>query len=97
VIADTAGKYSYAQHVTADFVYVRLHGSGQRYVGRYGDNELERWAEKTAAWWREVRDVHVHFDNDARGHAPHDAQRLSARVRARLGTETSAPRARGAV
>jgi hypothetical protein len=29
VIADTAGKYSYAEHVTADFVYVRLHGSGQ--------------------------------------------------------------------
>jgi uncharacterized protein YecE (DUF72 family) len=88
VIADTAGKFGYAEHVTADFVYVRLHGSGQLYVGRYGDDELERWAEKTAAWWREGRDVYVYFDNDARGHAPHDAQRLSARVSACLGTET---------
>jgi hypothetical protein len=28
VIADTAGKYSCAEHVTADSVYVRLQGSG---------------------------------------------------------------------
>ena len=32
VIADTAGKYSCAEHVTADSVYVRLQGSGGRDV-----------------------------------------------------------------
>ena len=85
VIADTAGKFAYAEHVTAGFVYVRLHGSGQLYVGRYGDGELEAWADKTAAWSREGRDVYVYFDNDARGHAPHDAQRLAGRVASRLG------------
>jgi uncharacterized protein YecE (DUF72 family) len=31
------------------------------------------------------RDVYAYFDNDARGHAPWDAERLIARVRARLG------------
>jgi uncharacterized protein YecE (DUF72 family) len=90
VIADTAGKFPYAEHVTADFVYVRLHGSGRLYVGRYGDEQIEAWAEKAAAWSREGRDVYVYFDNDARGHAPHDAERLSLRVRARLGAETPA-------
>jgi uncharacterized protein YecE (DUF72 family) len=29
VIADTAGKFPYAEEVTADFVYVRLHGSAE--------------------------------------------------------------------
>jgi uncharacterized protein YecE (DUF72 family) len=29
--------------------------------------------------------VYVYFDNDARGHAPHDAQRLARRVASRLG------------
>jgi uncharacterized protein YecE (DUF72 family) len=95
VIADTAGKFSYAEHVTAGFVYVRLHGSGQLYVGRYGDDELETWADKAAAWSQEGRDVYVYFDNDARGHAPRDAQRLALRVAGRLGAPgaraTSAP------
>jgi uncharacterized protein YecE (DUF72 family) len=85
VIADTAGKFSYAEHVTANFVYVRLHGSGRIYAGRYGDEELDRWAGKTAAWSREGLDVYVYFDNDARGHAPRDAQRLALRVEGRLG------------
>ena len=82
VIADTAGKFSYAEHVTARFVYVRLHGSGQLYASRYTDAELDSWAGKTKAWSREGRDVYVYFDNDARGHAPHDAQRLALRVAA---------------
>jgi uncharacterized protein YecE (DUF72 family) len=92
VIADTAGKFTYAEHVTADFVYVRLHGSGQLYVGRYADAELDRWAEKAAAWSREGKDVYVYFDNDAHGHAPHDARRLADR----LGAEAAAPRAAAA-
>ena len=29
---------------------------------------------------REGRDVYVYFDNDARGHAPHDARRLAERL-----------------
>ena len=98
VIADTAGKFSYAEHVTAGFVYVRLHGSGQLYVGRYEDEQLEAWADKTVAWSQEGRDVYVYFDNDARGHAPHDAQRLARRVAARLGAPAApAPRATRAV
>jgi uncharacterized protein YecE (DUF72 family) len=90
VIADTAGKSPYAEHVTASFVYVRLHGSGRLYVGRYADEQLEAWAEKTVAWSQEGRDVYVYFDNDAPGHAPQDAQRLARRVSARLGAPAAA-------
>ena len=69
--------------MTADFVYVRLHGSRQLYVSGYTDAELDEWAAKVHAWRRSSgRDVYVYFDNDAKVHAPFDALRLSERVRA---------------
>jgi uncharacterized protein YecE (DUF72 family) len=54
VIADTAGKLSCPEHVTARFVYVRLHGSRRLYASRYGEEGLERWAGKAEAWSREA-------------------------------------------
>ncbi len=50
VIADTAGTFPYADEVTTDFVYVRLHGSDQLYVSGYTDAELDEWARKIAVW-----------------------------------------------
>jgi uncharacterized protein YecE (DUF72 family) len=80
VIADTAGKFPYAEEVTSDFVYVRLHGSQELYVSGYTDAELDEWARKIAHWRGEARDVYVYFDNDAKVHAPFDAARLAERV-----------------
>jgi uncharacterized protein YecE (DUF72 family) len=89
VIADSAGKFVRADEVTAGFVYVRLHGSGALYSGGYPPAELDEWARRVAAWAAPehgpARDVYVYFDNDALGHAPHDAIALSERVRTRLG------------
>ena len=82
VIADTAGKFPYAEEVTADFVYVRLHGSQELYASGYTDAELDAWAKKIARWRGGGREVYVYFDNDAKVHAPFDALRLMARVRA---------------
>ena len=82
VIADTAGRFPYAEEVTADFVYVRLHGSRQLYVSGYTDDELNDWADRIREWTsgeyngRQL-DVYVYFDNDAKVHAPHDALRLT--------------------
>ncbi|HTK48964.1 MAG TPA: DUF72 domain-containing protein [Gemmatimonadaceae bacterium] len=81
VVADTAGKFPYAEEVTADFVYVRLHGSRELYASGYTDAELDDWARKVARWRRAGRDVYVYFDNDAKVHAPFDALRLAERVR----------------
>ena len=84
VVADTAGKFPYAEEVTADFVYVRLHGSQELYASGYTDAELDEWARKIAAWRSadgKARDVYVYFDNDAKVHAPFDAMRLAERVR----------------
>jgi uncharacterized protein YecE (DUF72 family) len=80
VVADTAGKFPYAEEVTADFVYVRLHGSEVLYTSGYRDDELDAWRSKIRRWTRRGLDVYVYFDNDAKVHAPHDALRLIERV-----------------
>jgi uncharacterized protein YecE (DUF72 family) len=80
VIADTAGRHPYAEKVTADFVYIRLHGSTELYVSGYSDEELDNWASKIRRWTRAGKDVYVYFDNDAKVHAPHDALRLKQRL-----------------
>jgi len=64
--------------VTASFVYVRGHGPGGRYVGRYPATELEDWARRIADWRREGRDVYAYFDNDVKSAAPLDALALKA-------------------
>lgn len=82
VFADTAGRFGYADVLTTDFAYVRLHGSTQLYISGYSDDELNDWAARIRRWRRRgARDAYVYFDNDAKVHAPLDAQRLAERLR----------------
>lgn len=67
---------------TAGFVYVRLHGPGGHYFGRYPEGELASWAKRIAAWRSDGRDVFVYFDNDVEGAAPLDAAALRSRLTA---------------
>jgi len=50
VVADTAGKWPAMEDLTADFLYLRLHGDEQIYVSGYSDSALETWAKKIRAW-----------------------------------------------
>ena len=50
VVADTAGKWPAIEDVTADFMYVRLHGDEEIYVSGYTDAALDAWAVKIHAW-----------------------------------------------
>jgi uncharacterized protein YecE (DUF72 family) len=50
VVADTAGKWPDWEDVTADFVYIRLHGEHELYASGYEDDSLERWARKIRLW-----------------------------------------------
>lgn len=52
VVADTAGKWPSMEDVTADFVYVRLHGDKKIYESGYTDAALDAWSEKVDAWRR---------------------------------------------
>lgn len=115
VVADTV-EWPLLFDITSDFVYCRLHGSEELYASGYGDEALDRWADRVVQWAtgnevedepkgsrlhghhasekmapkRKTRDVYVYFDNDAKVHAPFDAQGLMQRVNERLNTNAKA-------
>jgi uncharacterized protein YecE (DUF72 family) len=100
VVADTAGKFPYAEDLTSDFAYVRLHGAEELYVSGYTPRALDHWAERILLWRKSrqpknarlvstgrraaIRDVYVYFDNDAKVKAPEDARGLRTRLERRL-------------
>jgi uncharacterized protein YecE (DUF72 family) len=63
VVADTAGKWPLAEDVTADFVYLRLHGDKKLYVSGYTRAAIDFWASRVRAW--------------ANGGEPADARRIA--------------------
>jgi uncharacterized protein YecE (DUF72 family) len=67
VVADTARRWPFVEDVTADFVYVRLHGDEEIYASGYGDAALDRWARRLRAW--------------RVGREPVDAQRIAGATR----------------
>jgi uncharacterized protein YecE (DUF72 family) len=69
--------------VTSDFVYVRLHGPGAAYQGKYSDSDLALWAMKIEGWVRANLDVFFYFDNDQAGFAAQNALKLSGMVSGR--------------
>jgi uncharacterized protein YecE (DUF72 family) len=66
------------------FVYVRFHGSAG-YTGRYAEEALRGWADWLAGRARDGAPVFAYFNNDAGGHAPHDAMRLRQLVDRAMG------------
>jgi uncharacterized protein YecE (DUF72 family) len=59
--------------VTADFVYVRLHGPDGPYQGCYDNRALSRWVKRIRDWQDSGKPVHCYFDNDEKGYAPQNA------------------------
>lgn len=62
--------------VTADFTYVRYHGTESKYRGGYPARRLAPDARWMADRLAEGLDVHAYFNNDLGGHAVRDAARL---------------------
>jgi uncharacterized protein YecE (DUF72 family) len=54
VIADTAKKFPYAEDLTADFVYCRLHGDKELYASGYSAKVLY-WLANRIEHWRAGR------------------------------------------
>ena len=66
---------------TGPIAYVRFHGAGGKYWGRYSDEALLGWAEWMVEQAHESREVWAYFNNDIHADAIHDAQTLRAMVR----------------
>ncbi len=62
--------------VTADFIYVRLHGPDGAYIGKYNDRALSSWAEVFSGWAEEGKEIFCYFDNDEKGYAVQNALKL---------------------
>ena len=76
-IYELAGRLAPRQ-VTADWIYVRLHGPGSAYRGKYDVQTLAGWMGAFSAWMRQGRDVYCYFDNDEAGYAVQNALALEA-------------------
>jgi uncharacterized protein YecE (DUF72 family) len=50
VFADTAGRWPYMEDITADFIYVRLHGDEELYVSGYDAATLDLWSKRIKLW-----------------------------------------------
>ena len=62
---------------TADHIYIRGHGPRGNYSGSYTSSTLRRWVEHIRIWRTQGHDIFAYFDNDQKGAAPKDAQRLN--------------------
>jgi uncharacterized protein YecE (DUF72 family) len=62
--------------VTASFAYIRFHGAGTLYGGKYPKSYLSRWADTIRGFAREGIDVYVYFNNDANANAIVNANEL---------------------
>lgn len=50
VISESARHWPMIHDVTADFIYMRLHGDRQLYRSGYSDKALDNWARRISAW-----------------------------------------------
>jgi uncharacterized protein YecE (DUF72 family) len=68
--------------ITADFVYVRLHGPTEnKYQGSYSKVALRKWAAFCLEWQAAKKDVFIYFDNDQEGYAAFNAVMLKELVK----------------
>ena len=72
------------REVTADFLYVRLHGPGGPYRGSYNRDTLGAWAKFLARWAKMGKNVYCYFDNDEQGYAAFNARSLQEMVTGEL-------------
>jgi uncharacterized protein YecE (DUF72 family) len=62
--------------ITADFIYVRMHGPGDLYGSKYTTAQLKKLADKIKQWQRKVKNIYVYFNNDTKGYAVDNAKKL---------------------
>ncbi len=64
------------EEITADFIYVRMHGPGDLYGSKYTTRQLKKLADKIRLWKRQVKDIYIYFNNDTNGYAVDNAKKL---------------------
>ena len=87
------GGHMSPMNITADFVYLRLHGPTEnKYQGSYSNAVLKKWAKQCIQWQKEKKDVYVYFDNDQEAYAVYNALALKKLVADSKQTKTKVER-----
>ncbi len=74
---------------TADFAYVRFHGSSGLYSSCYSDEELADWARKIASLAANLKAVYIYFNNDIEGFAVRNAETLRSYLQTWKGNQVA--------
>jgi uncharacterized protein YecE (DUF72 family) len=90
VVHDLAGLIS-PRWASGRTAYVRFHGTGGRYWGRYSDSQMASWAEWLTEQQAASRSAWAYFNNDIYGHALEDARTLKRALATRAALEPLAP------
>ena len=61
---------------TADFAYIRFHGSTGLYWSCYSDEDLASWSKKLANLAENLEAIYIYFNNDAEAFAVRNAMTL---------------------
>jgi uncharacterized protein YecE (DUF72 family) len=61
---------------TANFAYIRFHGSDSLYSSCYADEELTDWAKRIADLAKNLESVYIYFNNDVQGFAIRNAETI---------------------
>jgi uncharacterized protein YecE (DUF72 family) len=64
------------KEITADFIYIRLHGPHGKYQGNYSEKVLSNWADFINRWNKKGKEIYCYFDNDQKGYAAKNALEL---------------------
>jgi uncharacterized protein YecE (DUF72 family) len=67
--------------ITADFVYVRLHGPKSAYSGSYSKKNLKKWAKLFKKLKKNKLDIFCYFNNDEKAYAVKNAQEFKRLIR----------------
>ena len=61
---------------TADFAYIRFHGSAGLYSSCYSDSELADWAKRLSDMAAKLKAVYIYFNNDLEAFAVRNAETI---------------------
>lgn len=76
LVSADSSNYPQWDIITADFSYLRMHGSEELFSSNYSDKELKTLAKRIKDYQGKDLTVYCYFNNDAQGFAPANAQRL---------------------
>lgn len=73
---DMQGRAPVDEPNDASFVYVRRHGPGGSYAGRYAEKHIREEARRIRRWLKDGKSVFVYYNNDLEGYAVENALQL---------------------